>query len=207
MSDQSKLGIGKIISEPQFRDAIHVAVVPVTANEVLLTGEHVKINSEGMAIECPIDDAIGVVDPFLKQSNVKPGQRFWLFLYPGSITSLRHSWTHPAFPESNAATEPIQDPQEASQKAVSEQYIRDLADSVGLSYGRLIDGAKHWVYRKREGDGWGGVHHRRFGDERIECSGCFLGAFRESHWGNCFSRTPGLFLLLLLLDSQAGVSS
>jgi hypothetical protein len=79
------------------RDAIHIAVAPVTAAERLAPGQHVGLVREGSTeLVGPCENAIGVVDPFLA-GDVEPGQRFWLFLYPGTVTSLRHVWTHPAF--------------------------------------------------------------------------------------------------------------
>lgn len=93
MSDQSKLGIGKIIAAKQERDAIHVAVAPVTAAHNLRPGEHVGFTGKMVGRDAK---HIGIVDPFLAV-NVKAGQSFWLFLYPGSITSLRHDWSHPSF--------------------------------------------------------------------------------------------------------------
>jgi len=79
------------------RDAIHIAVAPVAAAERLTPGQHV-----GLIKDCNIelvgscDRTIGIVDPFLTEP-IEPGQRFWLFLYPGTINALRHVWTHPAF--------------------------------------------------------------------------------------------------------------
>lgn len=75
------------------RDAIHVAVAPVEAAEDLLPGQHVGLVAGRASAEA---ESIGVVDPFLT-SPVLKGQRFWLFLYPNTVTSLRHVWTHPAF--------------------------------------------------------------------------------------------------------------
>ena len=73
--------LGKPITEPAGRDAVHIAVIPMLATREMRPGEHLKD---------------GIVDPFLKEP-VRAGERYWLFLYPATITSLRHVWTHPAF--------------------------------------------------------------------------------------------------------------
>ncbi len=98
MSNPNELGIGKIITELRGRDAIHIAVAPMEAAELLRPNAHVIIRA-GKAEWCEPENmasAVGVVDPFLVD-DVKAGERFWLFLYPGTVTSLRHVWTHPAF--------------------------------------------------------------------------------------------------------------
>jgi hypothetical protein len=79
------------------RDAVHIAVAPATAAERLAPGQHVGLVRErDLELVGPCDSPLGVVDPFLT-GVVEPGQRFWLFLYPGTVTGLRHVWTHPAF--------------------------------------------------------------------------------------------------------------
>ncbi len=92
--------IGELCGEDARRDAIHFAVAPVeSAEREIWAGAHVRLDREGKARECTIEDrhlAIGIVDPFLTKPILK-GQKFWLFLYPNTITGLRHIWTHPAF--------------------------------------------------------------------------------------------------------------
>lgn len=95
MSDQSKLGLGKIITTTQNRDAIHISIAPIIAAHTLIAGRHVGLDQHGHATE-HTGSQIGIVDPFLKVT-IEKGQQFWLFLYPGTITSLRHEWAHPAF--------------------------------------------------------------------------------------------------------------
>lgn len=82
---------------PDERDAIHIATAAVFATENLNPGDHVgfvtKDNDKmGRSEIAPL----GIVDPFLPKP-VKKGERFWVFLYPGTIQSLRHNWTHPSF--------------------------------------------------------------------------------------------------------------
>lgn len=93
----TELGIGKLVeNDGQGRDAIHVAVVPVIAAVRLRPGCRVGLDEDGRAEISETRHCIGIVDPFLEEW-VEEGQKFWLFLYPGTITSLRHVWTHPAF--------------------------------------------------------------------------------------------------------------
>jgi len=92
------LQLGQLIEDgDRRRDAIHIAVAPVTAVERLSPGQHVGlVREDDPELVGPCDRTIGVVDPFLT-AEVEPGRRFWLFLFPGTITGLRHVWTHPAF--------------------------------------------------------------------------------------------------------------
>jgi hypothetical protein len=92
-----KLPIGQLITDPLAgRDAVHVAIAPTTARQRLLPGQHVDRDG-GTAGE-----PVGVVDPFLRDP-VEAGQRFYLCLYPNTVTSLRHEWDHPAYPKATPA--------------------------------------------------------------------------------------------------------
>lgn len=71
-------------------------------------------------------EPIGIVDPFLK-TMVFERERFWMFLLPNAITSLRHDWTHPAF-----KCEPEPDKRE------SEVWLRAFAADAGLDYLEMI---------------------------------------------------------------------
>ena len=86
--------VGKLADGNAKRDAIHIAIAPVVAAEELTPGQDIGPLADGRFGPC--DKPIGIVDPFLRES-VGEGERCFLFLYPNTITSLRHVWTHPAF--------------------------------------------------------------------------------------------------------------
>lgn len=95
--------VGQLIEDGERRrDAIHVAIAPVTAYETLMPGEKVGFIQSGDfenvgACQNGADKcAFGIVDPYLTMPVLK-GNRFYAFLFPGTVTSLRHVWSCPAF--------------------------------------------------------------------------------------------------------------
>ncbi len=99
----SEVKLGKVLDNntKAYRDAVHVAVCPVTAGVTLEPGERVGLTggqgeSGYHVVANEVGKCIGIVDPFL-EGPVQPGESFYLFLFPNTVTSLRHAWTHPAF--------------------------------------------------------------------------------------------------------------
>jgi hypothetical protein len=96
------------------RDAVHIALAPVTAADRLYPGQHIGFR-KGNEMVGVSDQPLGIVDPFLP-SFVETGERFWMFLYPNTISGLRHVWTHPSFmPETPQYT-----------KEESEKWLREF---------------------------------------------------------------------------------
>lgn len=137
MADQSLLGLGKIIPEDvvQEKDAIHVAVAPVRAGERLEPGDRINFEPNGTV---GLSSApIGIVDPFLPEA-VEEGERFWMYLFPGTITSLRHDWTHPSF---TAESKVDREGSEMWLKAfVDRQGLPPYEDLIALATGRELVG-------------------------------------------------------------------
>lgn len=90
--------VGKILqSGEQFeRDAIHVAIIPVMADMILYPGQSVGVCEKQIPKVDTMSESVGIVDPFLKD-RIFPGQWFYLFLFPRTVSNLRHNWSHPAF--------------------------------------------------------------------------------------------------------------
>lgn len=111
------------------RDAVHVAVVPAVAKTQLYPGT--RVDRDG-GRDGPF---VGIVDPFLP-IPVHPGAQFWILLFPRTITSLRHVWSHPEFDdivdESGAAD------LTGSTRAASEEWLRQFADERGIGYEELL---------------------------------------------------------------------
>ncbi len=134
MADTLEL-LGKLVDGDPGRDAVHIAVAPAEAGEPLKPGTHVGIGHDGRAYPLGVF-AIGVVDPFLRTKVVRSGQRFWLLLYPGTITSLRHEWTHPhpAFSREEKSA--------VHSKEASERWLRQFIDRADCpSYETVIAAA------------------------------------------------------------------
>ena len=135
---------------PDERDAIHIATAAVFATEDLNPGDHVGFTTKdndkmGRSEIAPL----GIVDPFLPKP-VKKGERFWVFLYPGTIQSLRHNWSHPSFDVRQQLIRAIEEtPAKKRMKAFTRElsgghdYDGNLYDEV--TFEELIDRATQYV--------------------------------------------------------------
>lgn len=93
MSDKTLETIGTVHTEKMCRDAVHIAVIQCVAGGGLHAGDHVSIVN---GVAGKIGKPLGIVDPYLPEGSiVGKGNMFWVHLYPNTITSLRHEWTHP----------------------------------------------------------------------------------------------------------------
>ena len=103
------------------RDAVHVAVFSASSNIKLFPGQGVSIVGRGEldTVVAPLGETIGIVDPFLGHS-VEPGNRFWVYLFPRTITALSHRWNHPAFEETGSSYAP------PAAKIASEEWLREF---------------------------------------------------------------------------------
>lgn len=159
--------LGTIHQYNEKRDAIHLAVEPVEAGMQLQPGQAIGV-VQGIAwpfghILClgTVVPYHGIVDPFI-EGTVPKGSRFWCVLKPREITSLRHVWEHPDFPEEIQKQEPKEEeykltPEDehntlvllGEPKAVAYEWIKKYAESFGETYdGRSIDAEDLIAYGK-----------------------------------------------------------
>lgn len=118
----SNTEVGQLLSGSEGRDAIHIAIAPVVAGESLVPGDRVTFRDDGdttIVVKCDPALAVGIADPFLPKA-LRPGDRFFMFLNPNTITSLRHEWTHPAFKEGFRST---------GDMVASENWLRDFCEN------------------------------------------------------------------------------
>lgn len=164
MAEQTTLG--QLAGENARRDAIHIAVAPVTAGMDLGPGQRVFINSHGDAMLAVGEvKPTGIVDPFLA-GPVMTGNRFYLCLFPGTVTGLRHVWSHPAFeptppapPDLPEAGKPFDhrkafeialqaDPYDAVTHAVFADWLDEQGEESAAAWQRA------WTKERQEGEDW-----------------------------------------------------
>jgi len=134
--------LGTIINDQEKRDAIHLGVEPVQAGETLRPGMHVGYGHAGLVYEARDGiKAVGIVDPFIqKRGGIKEGEWFWLIVYPRQITSLRHVWEHPDFPDSKETSH-----EKAEEVAKKEPLTEEQMHKALLLIHDPVATAKQWI--------------------------------------------------------------
>lgn len=106
---QEPIPLGKLARPEAKRDAIHVAIIPVIADHDIMPGVPcgLIVTEPDKPLRASMTaDSIGIVDPFYPK-RIKQGERFYLCLYPNTVTGMRHCWSHPAFDEEPRAADTL----------------------------------------------------------------------------------------------------
>lgn len=162
-----------ILDGDRRRDAVHFAVAPVIAEERLTPGQHVGLTrADSLEYAGPVGRHLGIVDPFLG-APVEARERFWLLLYPNSITSPRHIWSHPEFTAAAAAKQAaltnraeresftaalLTDEDDAQTRSAFADWLDEKGEHEEASRHRQWPAAKQWLvelcekYRPARGD-------------------------------------------------------
>ena len=132
MSEDTLASMGRIHKTDLGRDAVHVAVLSCTATNRMPPGAKVVV-SHGNYVRTALthETAVGVIDPFIKTRAIEPGWRVWVFLYPNTITGLKHQWSHPVIDN-------LQPPD------LSMKWIEKFASAISQSYPALMDAAQRY---------------------------------------------------------------
>lgn len=145
--------LGELLKGDEKRDAIHIAIAPVVAGQKLLPGQDIGFINPGdyqTVGTVTIDKCIGIVDPFL-ETLIFQNDEFYMCLYPETIKSLRHDWTHPAFSENEMLT-PDEEHVPWLRYGNAIEYFKNMAEKVGITdtnliqyIGDCIDGGECYV--------------------------------------------------------------
>lgn len=131
--------LGQLITTPQQRDAVHVAVIPLIAGESLQRGEcfRLKHRTNNVALRGEYNnpsEVLGVVDPFLTEYYVEKNQEFWGLLYPNTVTGMRHHWKHPRFDNTEITVDP------------HKLWLLEFCDKYNFDFDQLIEAGDSGEY-------------------------------------------------------------
>lgn len=124
--------LGTLLPEDEDRrDAIHIAIMPVILAEDMSPGDRVGFiyGSREIVKRKDDDESIGVIDPFLK-GYLEKDSKVWMFLYPNTVTGMRHQWSHPGVDEPHVT------------KSASEDWLHQFAEKWNFNYGEMISQAQ-----------------------------------------------------------------
>lgn len=122
--------IGQMLDGPGPKDAIHIAIVPVCLGEDMEPGQHIRVVG-GKAYRAD-GCAIGMVDPFLESMYLPEDSWVNMFLFPETITDLRHEWSLASY-DDNKELVPL-----PRLDAESVEWIENFAHMHNTSYEGVI---------------------------------------------------------------------